>query len=151
MADSDLKFSQIQSAFFTIADKHNALVDLVKGMEGTNGVTIKTSDAKILVSVSASSPENAAAEVVGSDGKLNKVTKHSTWTTPTTFPTALKVVNSSTSVLIDSTGVTITTSASKTCTIAFSAITQNMTVREIDICDSGTNKKMLVIGSAPYT
>ncbi len=30
-------------------------------------------------------------------------------------------------------------------------ITQDMSVREIDVCDSGTPKKMLIVGSAPYT
>lgn len=95
--------------------------------------------------------EGAAIDAVGSNGKLNKVPKHSTWATPTDYPTVSKVVNGSTSVLIDSTGVTITTSGGKTCTLAFSAITADMTVREIDVCDSGTPKKMLILASAPYT
>jgi hypothetical protein len=32
-----------------------------------------------------------------------------------------------------------------------SAITHGMTIREINVCDGGVAKKMLVVGSAPYT
>ncbi len=34
--------------------------------------------------------------------------------------------------------------------ILLSAVTHTISVREIDVCDGGTAKKMLVIGSAPY-
>lgn len=39
----------------------------------------------------------------------------------------------------------------KTLDIQTSALTQDMAIREIDVCDGGVAKKMLVIGSAPYT
>jgi hypothetical protein len=94
--------------------------------------------------------EGAAVGAVGADGKLASVVQRSDAGTPTAYPTVLKVVNGTTSILINSTGITITTSSGKTCIIAFSAITQDMTVREITICDGATEKKMLVLGSAPY-
>jgi hypothetical protein len=31
-----------------------------------------------------------------------------------------------------------------------SNLTQSMSIREIDVCDAGVTKKMLVLGSAPY-
>lgn len=40
--------------------------------------------------------------------------------------------------------------AGKTLTLAPSAITQNMSPVEIDVCDSGTAKKMLILGSVTY-
>ena len=42
-------------------------------------------------------------------------------------------------------------SGAKSAVIDPSLITQNMTVRAIAVCDSGTPKSMLVLGSAPYT
>lgn len=36
------------------------------------------------------------------------------------------------------------------CYIATAAVTKNMSIREIDICDAGVTKKMLVLASAPY-
>jgi len=92
-----------------------------------------------------------AFNAIGADGKLGAVVRHSSYSTPTTYPTELKVVNGSTSVLVGTTGVIITNASSKTCTIAFSEMTQNVSLREINICDGGTSKKMLVLGSAPYT
>ena len=86
MANSALKVSKVPSAFAPIGAKHNALVDLVKGMQGVGGVTVKTSDGKILISATGTggSSEGDPINVVGSDGKLNLVPKHSTWVTPTT-------------------------------------------------------------------
>lgn len=130
--------------------------------------------------------EGSSVEVIqGSDGKLIKVVKHSTATTPTAYPTYLKVDNLSNSVVIDTNGVTayssganyvkmsnialevvysggsgvsivkdeglhVFTSGGKDCYIQNSAITRDMSIREIDVCDSGVAKKMLVLASAPY-
>ena len=217
-------------------------------------------------------PESAAISVVGTDGKLNLVPKHSTWATPSTYPTALrvvyvnggvtltiyidgtegikvldsasgdytkispvgvvtvynfangksitisptsladniaidsagiKVVNHTSgdyvqlgidgkvtvynatntksivvspylladNIAIDSAGIKVVnytsgdyvqlgidgkltvydSSGAKSAVIDPSLITQNMTVRAIAVCDSGTPKSMLVLGSAPYT
>ena len=149
-----------------------------------------------------------AVEVVqGSDGKLIKVVKHGTATTPTAYPTTLKTVTSTVKEIeLGTNGITVFWDAGKTTTItdeqitvydgsskgvliSYAAgikvsnnasnhygeidaggvltvrnasgakslvltpadITQDMAVREIDVCDSGTPKKMLIVGSAPYT
>lgn len=109
MANSSLKLSKVPSAFSPIAAKHNALVDLVKGIEGKGGISVKTSDAKILISVSAAATgaEGDPINVVGSDGKLNLVPKHSTWATPTTYPTELTVVNGTVTASLDSGGLVV--------------------------------------------
>jgi hypothetical protein len=47
--------------------------------------------------------------------------------------------------------VTITGTGGATLTVNKSLLTKNMTLTEIDVCDNGTPKKMLIIASAPYT
>lgn len=168
--------------------------------------------------------EGDAINVVGSNGKLNLVPKHSTWATPTTYPTELKTVNGTDTVTANASGVVVADSSSglsstltkntltvnassslvmtvdstnglvvrnagftvysrlgdgffvvqtnsggnniagdstgfqvfnnstgKVATIPFALLTQDMTIREIDVCDGGVAKKMLVLASAPYT
>lgn len=93
--------------------------------------------------------EGAAIDVVGSDGKLNKVPKHSTWVTPTNYPTFLRTLTSGKKVTLDSNGLELD-NGSQTARIFFTAFTKDLTIREISICDAGVTKKMLVLGSAPY-
>lgn len=93
--------------------------------------------------------EGAAIDVVGSDGKLNKVPKHSTWVTPTNYPTFLRTVTSGKKITLDSNGLELD-NGSQTARIFFTAFTKDLTIREISICDAGVTKKMLVLGSAPY-
>ena len=93
--------------------------------------------------------EGAAIDVVGSDGKLNKVPKHSTWVTPTNYPTFLRTLTSGKKVTLDSNGLEID-NGSQTARIFFTAFKKDLTIREISICDAGVTKKMLVLGSAPY-
>lgn len=88
-------------------------------------------------------------DVVGNDGKLNKVAKHSTWVTPTAYPTYLRTLTSGKSVTLDSNGLEID-NGTKSVRIYFSAFTKDIYLREIDVCDSGTPKKMLILGSDPY-
>lgn len=111
MANSALKVSKVPAAFSPIGAKHNALVDLVKGIQGGSGITVKASDAKIIISSSVTGSgggggtEGAPINVVGGDGKLNLVPKHSTWATPTTYPTTLAVVNGSVTASMSSSGI----------------------------------------------
>lgn len=138
------------------------------------GVKLHKSDANTIVRTRASteSPaagsEGPAVEVVGADGKLNKVPKHSTWVAPTNYPSLL-ATNGGTAQMTGTAFVTalgnfaaslraesgeglyIQKSGGATYLyIQENLITQIMTVREIDVCDGGVAKKMLVIGSAPY-
>jgi hypothetical protein len=131
--------------------------------------------------------EGDAIDAVGSDGKLNKVPKHSTWTTPSAYPTVLKAEDGTTYILISATsgGLTVSSTAGtvqitptsvvvnfaggssvnivrgegihvynattgKDCYLQLSQVTADMSIREIDVCDGGTAKKMLVLASEPY-
>jgi len=95
-------------------------------------------------------PEGAAIEVVGNDGKLNKVPKHSTWTTPTAYPTYLRTTTSGKTVILDSNGLEVDGGTYKA-RIFFSDLTKDLTLRELTVCDAGVSKKILVLCSAPYT
>jgi len=185
-----------------------------------------------------SNGEGAAISVVGSDGLLNLVPKHSTWATPTDYPTELltgdysggtgdyssmvptgfttheaatgdyaqllinlirvvsgasltsmtptlvKAENAAThaamgvggfeavddggtdnvtldfvgGLIVNIGGVQVTISGAgiivdngtNTLTVNPSLITADMTVREIDVCDGGVTKQMLIVASAPY-
>lgn len=103
----------------------------------------------VVVETPTPTPEGAAIDAVGSDGKLNKVPKHSTWVTPTAYPTFLRTVTSGKKVTLDSNGLELD-NGSQTARIFFTAFTKDLTIREISICDAGVTKKMLVLGSAPY-
>jgi hypothetical protein len=98
--------------------------------------------------------EGASIDVVGSDGKLNKVAKRSNWVSPTSYPTDLKVVNGTTSILLDATGITMTDTAGsgKSMQIAFANLLGGKTVylRTDDYCDSTTSKTQMHLASAPY-
>lgn len=95
--------------------------------------------------------EGDAVGVVQSDGKLVNVQKRSDAPTPSAFPTVLKVVNGTKSITLDTNGITMTDSAtSKSFTISFSALSQNVALRTDSYCDSTTTKTMLHVGSAPY-
>lgn len=115
---------------------------------------LKVNTAK-LAEMIGSSEEGDAIDVVGGDGKLNKVPKHSTWATPTGFPTLLKVVNGTTSITLDSTGITMadTAGSGKSLTITFAALLAGKTIslRVDDYCDGTTNKSQQHLATAPYT
>jgi hypothetical protein len=94
-------------------------------------------------------PEGAAIDVVGSDGKLNKVPKHSTWVTPTSYPTYLRTTTTGKNVIMDSNGIEVD-NGTQTVRIFFSAFTKNMAIKEVDVCVGGVSKKMLILASDPY-
>lgn len=96
--------------------------------------------------------EGSAASVVGADGKLNAVRKHSTWGTPSTYPTVVKMVDGTSAILLNSDGLQILkSSGTVTVNILFADFTRNVALREIDVNDSGTAKKILLLASAAYT
>lgn len=119
--------------------------------------SIKIADRNVVLTLNSETlggEEGEAIDVVGSDGKLNKVAKHSTWATPTAFPTVLKVVNGTTSIVLDSTGFTMTDTAGsgKSFTITFAALLAGKTVslRVDDYCDGTTAKSQQHVATAPY-
>jgi hypothetical protein len=163
------------AAFSAFAEKHNALVDLIRRIRGVGPITVAISDNNILISVTgAGGSSGSPVEFITGNGKLGLGVRHSSYVTPTTYPTELGVVTGTTSISINSTGVrvvggsiavvtgstsitmgstgfTMSNASGKTCQIFFGALTYDISVREIDICDAGISKKMLVVGSAPYT
>lgn len=196
MATNDpLKVKKVPKALASTARKLNQLVRLIRTIEGKGGVKVFVSDGKIVIDASgvtgtgggSSYTEGAAVDVVGSDGKLNKAVKHSTWVAPTTYPTNVRCGDTAAPMAeMTQSGVTVYgTGPTRSATLGpgnffasrtgytaglscdpsdglylsngsvslfaqISAITQNMTIREIDVCDSGVAKKMLVLASAPY-
>jgi len=171
-------------------------VQIIKGDKNE----MKISDRNVVISINVEQlgaesggipgGEGDAIDVVGSDGKLNKVAKRSDWATPSAYPTVLRcgtagsapasemaasyvsvygATPASTSSLIptafqatsaggyivnlvasSSDGLYMQNAAVANLFLQMSAITRNMSIREIDVCDGGVAKKMLVIGSAPY-
>ena len=107
---SALKIDQVPSAFVAIGAKHNALVDVVKSMSGAGGIAVRVSDANIIIDGSGVSTtggaSGAAIEVVGSDGLLNRVPKHSTWVAPTLYPTELGTIVGNAESFLDADGFT---------------------------------------------
>ena len=122
--------------------------------------------------------EGTAVEVVqGSDSKLVKVVQHSTYATPTAFPAILKTVASSITSRMDLDGISCEYStfdfqvrpssqnvgiynsggdsieldvSGGTADILVTRGARTLSIIEIDVCDSGLARKMLVLGSAPY-
>jgi hypothetical protein len=90
---SGLKIQQLPAAFVEVGAKHNALVDVVKTMKGENGITVVASDANVIIrgSSTTGTASGDPVDVVGSDGKLNAVVKHSTWASPTAYPQRLEI------------------------------------------------------------
>lgn len=106
----------------------------------------------VVVETPTPTPEGAAIDAVGSDGKLNKVPKHSTWVTPTSYPTYLRTTTSGKNIILDSNGLEVS-DGTYTAKILFSELTsfaKNLSLRELTICDAGVSKKILILASAPY-
>jgi hypothetical protein len=81
----------------------------IKIVRGKEQDAVRISDRNVVINLQDPDPatEPDAIEVVGSDGKINVVPKHSTWTTPTAYPTALRVVAGGRTISIDSNGVAV--------------------------------------------
>jgi hypothetical protein len=146
---------------------HNKLVNLIRTITCKGGLKVSISDGRLIFDASqiTGASEGAAIDVVGSDGKLNKVPKHSTWAAPSTYPSELRVgstfharmeplvvmvQNSTGSVFTALNSSQISMQGAHSLIIAESALTKDMAIREIDVCSGGVAKKMLVIASAPY-
>lgn len=106
-------------------------------------------------------------QAVGSNGALFDVVQPVSPNAPGGYPNYLRVANNSTNrayiqpyeVICEDTafgvyaGLTPTSielSGANQLFIEESQLTQDMGIKEIDVCDGGVTKKMLVIGSDPY-
>lgn len=111
--------------------------------------TDSVSNDAVISEIPTPTPEGAAIDVVGSDGKLNKVPKHSTWVTPTSYPTYLRTTTSGKTVTLDSNGLEVDGGTYKA-RIFFTDLTKDLSLRELTVCDAGVSKKILVLCSLPY-
>ena len=93
--------------------------------------------------------ENGPINVVGADGTLNAATKHSSWVPGTTYPATLKTIDGTKSVTINTTGI-IVNNGTQTARILYADFTKDIQFREMDVCDGGVSKKILVLCSLPY-
>jgi len=118
--------------------------------------------------VAGGAAEGAAIDILGSDCKINKVPKHSTWTTPTTYPTLLKTSGGAADILIGPNDLIVAppgggstysqltknsivlVNGGNNLEILASSLARPMSIRTIQVCDDGTLKNMDVIASAPY-
>lgn len=119
------------------------------------GIAVANADANMIISATgvaaAGYTEGAAVDALMSDSKIGKVVRHSTYATPTAFPTILKAVDGTKSITLDSTGIVMTDSATgKSFTVAFSSLTQNVALRADDYCDGTTDKSQMHLASVPY-
>lgn len=165
-----LRIDESPLAFASFAAKHNALVDLLAGMVGQNGISVVMAEKNAIIraNIAAGPPGNVAANtanLVGSNGYLANA--YVANANIGTYPTISRVVNTGRTMRMDATGLTVEGSAldfkhdpvtglggwyvgAYRVEIDSSLITANVTLREIDVCDAGVTKKMLVLGSAPY-
>lgn len=82
-------------AFRALAAKINELCTWFGGISAGPGIQVTKSKNRTIISLagikrSGSGSEGDAVSVVGSDSKLNTVQKHSTWTSPTSYPAFLR-------------------------------------------------------------
>jgi len=114
--------------------------------------------------------EGAAVEVVGADGKLVKVVQHSTYATPTAYPTVLRTVNSGVTANLDGNGIKVSNANYEiyldpagamvrfrqnagpyVIEFDLAALARHLTIRTDDFCDGGVDKSQQHLASVPHT
>jgi hypothetical protein len=139
------------------------------------GVNIAKAKGNTLVRTRASnqSPsagsEGAAVEVVGADGKLVKVVRHSTYATPTAYPTELRTVNTGVTAKLDASGITVSNANYEiylnpaggivrfrqnagpyVIEFDLATLARHLVIRTDDFCDGGVDKEQQHLGSVPF-
>lgn len=161
-----LKIDNSPLAFASFAAKHNALVDLLAGMVGENGISVVMAERNAIIRgniANSSAASGSYANVVGTDGRLTNVASGAP--IANAYPTSLRTVSSGRTVRMDSTGLAVEGSAldfrhdpvtglggwyvgSLKLEIDTSLLTANVTLRELDVCGG---QKILILASAPYS
>lgn len=153
-----LKISDCPYAFASFAAKHNALVDMLAGMVGQNGISVVLAEKNAIIRGAGGAGGNvtidnvATANVVGAGGYLANA--YVANANIGTYPTASRVLHAASGTYMemaspsDLPGIRLV--GAHTLQILESNVTQDMSIREIDVCDAGVTKKMLVLASAPY-
>lgn len=153
-----LRIDDCPLAFASFAAKHNALVDMLAGMVGQNGISVVLAEKNAIIRGAGGAGGNvtidnvATANVVGAGGYLANA--YVANANIGTYPTALRVLHVASGTYMemaspgDLPGIRLV--GVHTLQILESNVTQDMSIREIDVCDAGVTKKMLVLASAPY-
>ncbi len=154
-----LKIDDCPFAFASFAAKHNALCDLIGSMVGENGISVVMAEKNAIIRGNTTGAGGTVtidnvptANVVGSAGLLQNVYLGNA--IANAYPTVLRVVHVASGVYMemaspgDLPGIRL--EGTNSLEILESDLTHDMSIREIDVCDGGTNRKMLVIASAPY-
>jgi hypothetical protein len=152
-----LKIDDCPYAFASFAAKHNALCDLIGSMVGENGISVVMAEKNAIIrgaggGANVTIANVATANLVGSAGYLANA--YVANANIGAYPTAIRVLHVSSGVYMemaspgDLPGIRLV--GAKTLQILESDLVQNVSLREIDVCDSGVARKMLVLASAPY-
>lgn len=113
--------------------------------------------------------EGAAVEVVGADGKLVKVVRHSTAGTPSAYPTVLRSVNTGVTVTLDADGILVLNSNYEirlkpsaglvefrqnagpyVVQFDLASLARHVILRTDDYCDGGVDKHQDHLASVPH-
>jgi len=162
-----LRIDDSPLAFAGFAAKHNALVDLLAGMVGQNGIDIVMAEKNAIIraNIAAGPPGNVAANtanLVGSTGYLANA--YVANANIGTFPTMLRTgaaggdytkmessgIRVSGAAFVDLSNNQIWLQGTHEFVVYEPLLTHDMGIKEIDVCSGGVAKKMLVIASAPY-
>jgi len=153
-----LKIGAIAKAFAPFKSKHNALVEAIEGMEGRGGIKVVISEGKIIISPGAQGPIPTTGGGAGGGGGSTIATElHFNNGTVQIDIGPLdgiffQYIPNGNTVEVTPTGGLIVTDGTTGFEIDLgtSAITHNMGIQTIDVCDAGVAKSMLVIGSATF-
>jgi hypothetical protein len=137
-----LKIDDCPYAFASFAAKHNALCDLIGSMVGENGISVVMAEKNAIIRGAGGGANVTIANAYVANANIGA------------YPTAIRVLHVSSGVYMemaspgDLPGIRLV--GAKTLQILESDLVQNVSLREIDVCDSGVARKMLVLASAPY-
>lgn len=110
-----LKISDCPFAFASFAAKHNALVDLLASTVGENGISVTIAEKNAIIRGAGGTGGNvtidnvATANVVGANGLLQNA--YIGDAIANAYPTELRVVNGTKSIIIDANGIAMENSA----------------------------------------
>jgi hypothetical protein len=179
-----LKIDDCPYAFASFAAKHNALVDMLSGMVGENGISVVMAEKNAIIRGAGGTGGTvtidnvATANVVGSDGRLQNVYIGNA--IANAYPSKLRTESAATEVEMSANGFFLDVVSLPGSTVVWeinqgtytiqvladgkfkvngtqslvidpaALASSSMSIKEIDVCDAGVAKKMLVVASDPY-
>lgn len=163
-----LKIDDCPYAFASFAAKHNALVDMLAGMVGQNGISVVLAEKNAIIRGAGGAGGNvtidnvATANVVGAGGYLANA--YVANANIGTFPTLLRTgAPGGAHARMEPTGIVVQGDAfvnisnnqiwlqgAHEFVVYEPLLTHDMGIKEIDVCSGNVAMKMLVIASEPY-